>query len=119
VLTFDSGSIQVQKISDSIYSHLKKMILQGELPPGHRLLVLEIAQYFDDSQAPVREALERLKHEGLISGKSNKGSVVSDVTHKEIQDISVIREILEGFKVRETLALCLTSKALTAKGVRE
>src|SRR5690554_5547415 len=84
---------------------MKKDIIEGTLQPGERLIVLEIAGNFQISQAPVREALERLKQEGLIIGKPNRGSVVSDITSKEIKDIFVLREIIEGFAVRESMPL--------------
>jgi DNA-binding GntR family transcriptional regulator len=84
---------------------MKKDIMEGTLQPGERLIVLEIAGHFQISQAPVREALERLKQEGLIVGKPNKGSVVSNITSKEIRDIFVLREIIEGFAVRESIPL--------------
>ncbi|WP_274364944.1 GntR family transcriptional regulator [Paenibacillus thermotolerans] len=95
--------LQTNPISAQVYASLKKDILEGTLQPGDRLLVLDIAGKFQISQAPVREALERLKHEGLIVSKPNKGSVVSDITHKEIRDIFVLREIIEGFAVRESV----------------
>lgn len=93
----------IQSISQQIYLTLKKEILAGDLPPGTRLIVLDIAGRFKASQAPVREALERLKQEGLINGIPNKGSVVSNITSKEIRDIFVLREIIEGFAVRTTM----------------
>jgi DNA-binding GntR family transcriptional regulator len=105
MLKLDAVPFQVQTISDTVYLFLKKSILQGELTPGQRLLVMDIAQKFDISQAPVREALERLKHEGLISAKTNKGSVVSDITAKEIKDIAVMRKMTEGFAIRATLPI--------------
>lgn len=94
---------QTNSISTQVYSQLKKDILEGNLQPGERLIVMEIASKFQISQAPVREALERLKQEGLIIGKPNKGSVVADITSKEIKDIFVLREIIEGFAVRESM----------------
>ena len=78
--------------------------MAGTLVPGDRLIVLDIAGRFQVSQAPVREALERLKQEGLIVGQTNKGSVVSPVTAKEIRDLIILREMVEGFAVRETMA---------------
>lgn len=96
---------QASSISTQVYTTLKKQILEGTLQPGTRLLVLEIAGKFQVSQAPVREALERLKQEGLIVGKPNKGSVVSNITTKEIRDIFVLREIIEGFAIRESMPL--------------
>ncbi|MBB6675670.1 GntR family transcriptional regulator [Cohnella nanjingensis] len=92
-------------ISAQVYGVLKKEILSGELQPGTRLIVLDIAGKFGVSQAPVREALERLKQEGLIVGIPNKGSVVSPITSKEIRDIFAVREIIEGFAVRTTMPI--------------
>ncbi|TDF94206.1 GntR family transcriptional regulator [Paenibacillus piri] len=97
------AAIQTVSLSEQVYLSLRKAILKGELPPGHRLLVLEIANKFEISQAPVREALERLKQEGLIVGKTNKGSVVSKITHKEIQDVYELRILIEGHAIRETM----------------
>ncbi|NBD24644.1 GntR family transcriptional regulator [Paenibacillus glycinis] len=92
-------------ISEHVYADLKRDILAGILQPGARLIVMEIAGKYQISQAPVREALERLKQEGLITGIPNKGSVVSTITAKEIKDIFVLREIIEGFAVRQSMPL--------------
>ncbi|WP_339821307.1 GntR family transcriptional regulator [Paenibacillus sp. FSL R7-0216] len=94
----------VNSISEQIYLALKRKILTGELCPGTRLIVLDIAGHFQVSQAPVREALERMKQEGLITGIRNKGSVVSNITSKEIRDLFVLREIIEGFAVRASMS---------------
>lgn len=94
---------QFTSISTHIYNHLKMGILDGQLQPGDRLLVMDIANTFSVSQAPVREALERLKQEGLIQSRPNKGSVVSDITTEEIRDVFAIRAMLEGYAVRESM----------------
>lgn len=94
-------------LSEHIYLELRKRILMGELAPGHRLIVLDIANTFGVSQAPVREALERLKQEALIAGKANKGSVVSEITPQEIRDVYELRQLIEGHALREMM------KALT------
>ncbi len=77
--------------------------MKGELLPGHRMIVLDIAKQFSVSQAPVREALERLKQEGLIVGKMNKGSAVSEITAQEIRDIYELRQMVEGHALRATM----------------
>ena len=94
---------QFTSISTHIYNHLKMEILDGKLQPGDRLLVMDIARTFSVSQAPVREALERLKQEGLILSRPNKGSTVSDITPEQIRDIFAIRAMLEGYAVRESM----------------
>jgi DNA-binding GntR family transcriptional regulator len=103
---------QVHSISGTVYSALKSEILDGTLAPGTRLIVTEIAGRFQISQAPVREALERLKQEGLIVGQPNKGSVVSNITAKEITDLFVLRELIESFAVRVSMPL-LTNEDFT------
>jgi len=100
-------------LSEHVYLSLKRKILKGELPPGHRLLVLDIARTFDVSQAPVREALERLKQEGLVVGKTNRGSTVSDITSKEIRDIYELRQMIEGQALR-AMMLTMTPEDIEA-----
>lgn len=100
-----SEPLQFHSISGSVYSELKRGILEGTLAPGERLIVTDIAGRYRISQAPVREALERLKQEGLIVGQPNKGSVVSSITAKEIKDLFVLREMIEAFAVRTSMPL--------------
>lgn len=44
-----------------------------------------------------------MKSAGFITGVPNKGSVVSNITSKEIKDIFELREIIEGFAVRQSM----------------
>ncbi|MNO88221.1 putative HTH-type transcriptional regulator YdfH [compost metagenome] len=100
-----SGPLISLSISQQIYDQIKKDILTGAYTPGDRLLVLELADRFKVSQAPVREALERLKFDELIIGSPNKGSVVSNISAKEIRDIFELREVVEVYAVRKALPL--------------
>jgi len=81
---------------------LRDAIVRGELAPGFRLLVLDIAKALNISQAPVREAMERLKQEGLLVGKANKGSVVAEIKQEEIEEIYALRELIEWDAVRRS-----------------
>ncbi|NTZ19245.1 GntR family transcriptional regulator [Paenibacillus sp. JMULE4] len=90
-------------LSERVYLSLRQALLKGELYPGFRLVVLDIANSLGISQAPVREAMERLKQEGLLISKHNKGSFVSDITQKKIEDIYEMRELIEGFAVKRAL----------------
>jgi DNA-binding GntR family transcriptional regulator len=90
-------------LSEKIYGELRDSILNGALKPGDRLLVLEITERLNVSQAPVREALERLKQEGLLKKEQNKSSIVSDISKKEIEEIYTLRELIEGYAVKKTM----------------
>lgn len=103
VLQQTNNLMGVSSLSEKVYQVLQREILMGDITSGERIIVLDIARRFDISQAPVREALERLKQEGLIIGKPNKGSVVTDITIKEVRDVYVLRELVEGYALRESM----------------
>jgi len=90
-------------LSEQVYLGLREAIVRGELSPGYRLLVLEIANALGISQAPVREAMERLKQEGLLVGKANKGSIVAEIKQEEIEELYDLRELIEWDAVRKSI----------------
>ncbi|MBP1153605.1 MULTISPECIES: GntR family transcriptional regulator [unclassified Paenibacillus] len=90
-------------LSERVYLSLRKALLTGELYPGFRLVVLDIANSLGISQAPVREAMERLKQEGLLISKHHKGSFVSDITQQKIDHIYEMRELIEGYAIKKTI----------------
>lgn len=104
-------------LSEHVYITLKRQIMKGELLPGHRMIVLDIAKQFSVSQAPVREALERLKQEGLIVGRMNKGSIVSEITAQEIRDIYELRQMVEGNVLRATMKVLEDKDIVYLEGV--
>lgn len=92
-------------LSERVYLTLKKAILRGDLHPGYRLIILDIADAFGVSQAPVREAIERLKHEGLLTAEPNRGSMVSHLTVDEMREVYELRVLIEGYVLEKLLPL--------------
>jgi DNA-binding GntR family transcriptional regulator len=86
--------------SERVYRSLRDRIVTGGLPPGARLVELELAQQFDSSRTPVREALKRLSAEGLVSIDPARGMVVREIDPAEAEDIYVIREVIDGLAGR-------------------
>jgi DNA-binding GntR family transcriptional regulator len=86
--------------SERVYQALKHRILAGMLEPGSRLVELQLATEFAVSRTPVREALKRLTAEGLITVDPVRGIVVSDVDARELEEIFVVREVLDGLAAR-------------------
>jgi DNA-binding GntR family transcriptional regulator len=86
--------------SERVYQTLKHRILAGMLEPGMRLVELQLANEFSVSRTPVREALKRLTAEGLIRVDVVRGIVVSDVDARELEEIFVVREVLDGLAAR-------------------
>jgi GntR family transcriptional regulator, transcriptional repressor for pyruvate dehydrogenase complex len=64
-------------LGDVLYTQLAKMLAKGDFPKGSRLPAeAELAARFRVSRPTVREALGRLRHEGLISSRRGSGSYV-------------------------------------------
>ena len=80
-LFYQEQELEHYSISDWCYKVLKKAILKGELPPGKQLKEAEISNELNISRSPVREAIQRLAHEGLAEIVPHKGaSVISSPT---------------------------------------
>ena len=79
---------------------LREKILSGELREGEQLRQDAIAEEFQISRIPVREALSHLAAEGLITIVANRGAVVSALSPDEIMQIFETRAALECYMLR-------------------
>lgn len=82
-----------------VLQRMRQAILAGELPSGARLIQAELAQQFDVSITPVREALRDLAGEGLVVFDPHRGSRVRSFDLGEVQEIYQIRMALEPLMV--------------------
>jgi DNA-binding GntR family transcriptional regulator len=85
---------------DRVTRALRGAILAGELTPGTRLSVPELARQLNVSRTPAREALMRLEHEGLVSVTPRRGAVVLNAQTQDLEEIFQFREALEGMAAR-------------------
>jgi DNA-binding GntR family transcriptional regulator len=83
-------------IRDSVFSILRKAILDKKLEPGQRLVERNIAEQLGISRTPVREAIRKLELERLVTYIPRKGVVVTGFTKADIVEILVIRASLEA-----------------------
>ncbi len=86
-----------------VYEELRRQILEGELQPGTRLTETGLAEIFDTSRTPVREALALLRNEGLVCHKPGEGLVVSDVSVQDIVELMGIRRVLEEYAIDQAI----------------
>src|SRR3954465_15852104 len=75
---------------------LRELILDGELPPGVRVAEVPLSERIGVSRTPLRLALARLEHEGLLTSLSSGGFIVRQFTREEIADAIELRGVLEG-----------------------
>ena len=83
-----------------IYRLLVEAIENGELSPGTRLRETELAERFGVSRTPVREGLKQLEAQGLARHEANRGMVIPTLDNDEINELYIIREVLEGTAAR-------------------
>lgn len=76
------------------------MILTGKLQPGGRLTESELAKRLKVSRTPLREALNRLERDGLVTNKPRHGYAVADFDLKSFEDAFNVREVLDGYAAR-------------------
>ena len=81
---------------DDAYRHLLTAIVEGRIKPGDRVREAAVASETKLSRTPVREALRRLESEGLLVHTPHRGMVVNRLDHREITELYLIREVLEG-----------------------
>lgn len=82
-------------LHETIRSQLRYEILSGILPVGQPLRQDALAQRFNASRIPVREALRQLEAEGLIVHQLNRGAVVAGMSLDQICEMLDIRIALE------------------------
>ena len=82
--------------SDIIFDALRDAIIRGEIGEGETIRQESIAQMFNVSRIPVREALKRLEAQGLVTSVRFKGVVVSALSPAEIREIFAFRALLES-----------------------
>lgn len=83
-------------LSQKIYRELKMQITRGFIEPGDKLYATKIAKALDVSRTPVREALQKLASEGLLSIAPNRAMVVMEVSIEDAKEVLKIRGALEG-----------------------
>lgn len=86
----------VSTIQNQVYQLLKEEICAGAFPAGQRLQEQLLAERFQVSRSPVREALRRLGADGLVEEIPNRGVFVKTFTVKDIEEIYEVRVMLES-----------------------
>ena len=82
--------------SHAIYVGLRERILSNDIAPGTRLVMRDVANEYEASDIPVREALRMLERDGLVETTPYRGARVTTLTAKEVQETYFIRSHLES-----------------------
>ncbi len=79
-----------------VFHKIREDILSGKYKENEELKEVAIGEILGVSRTPVREAFRQLELEGLIQIIPNKGAYVTGITVKDVNDIYMIRSLLEG-----------------------
>ncbi len=90
---------------DAAYEQVRRRILDNVWPPGHQALEQEVALALGMSRTPVREALMRLRNEGLVEVVPRHGMRVLPVSAADMREIYEILTALE----------CMAAELLAAR----
>lgn len=79
-----------KSLSDQIYQILKMEILKSEIPFGSKLINRQLQERFKVSSSPVRDAINRLYQDGLVSSIDKTGATVVDFDFKFFLEVNEI-----------------------------
>jgi DNA-binding GntR family transcriptional regulator len=99
--------------SDFAYTKLRERILSGEFAPGQVLNQATLARTIGISTTPLREALRRLKSEGLVELDAHRDARVTELTPEEARDLLEVRRSLDP------LAAALAAERRTKADIKE
>lgn len=81
-------------LTERAYTHLEEMIVTLQLPPGSAVSEAALAQRLGIGRTPIREALQRLARERLVTILPRRGIIVSEINVKsQLRLLEVRREV--------------------------
>lgn len=91
--------IERRPLGEQVFGLVRRMIAEGDLKPGERLVEEHLAQRIGTSRTPIREALHRLVQEGLVERRKKGGYVVRPISSQEVEEVTGVRAALESYAV--------------------
>jgi DNA-binding GntR family transcriptional regulator len=90
---------QLRQNNKDAYGLILDAIDIGVYKPGDRLVESELADRFGVSRTPIREALQRLETQSLLS-RDGRSLIVASLDHSQMAELYVVRSELEGLAAR-------------------
>ncbi|MBA85599.1 GntR family transcriptional regulator [Thalassobius sp. S69A] len=88
-----------QPVHKDAYTLILEAIDTGVYRPGDRLVESELADRFGVSRTPIREALQRLETQSLLT-RDGRSLIVASLDHNQLSELYVVRAELEGLAAR-------------------
>jgi DNA-binding GntR family transcriptional regulator len=91
-----SHSLTQQSLEERVYDAVRDAIIAGEFRPGDALVEAQLSERFGISKTPVREALIRLKRDGLVQAELHHVNRVATPTADDIHQACEARGWIEA-----------------------
>jgi len=88
---------------DFAYQTLKNQIINGTLAPDQPIVEQTLSEKLEVSRTPLREAIQRLEYEDLLTRRNNGRLKVSSISIKEVEEIFIVRSKLEAVAVEQAI----------------
>lgn len=92
-------------IADQIYNFIRSDILEGNIDPETRLTQEAMADFYQTSRTPVREAFRKLEKDGLVERLPQGGVKVVSISTETIRQVYGVRCVLEAYAIELALDL--------------
>ncbi|MBB4120884.1 GntR family transcriptional regulator [Martelella radicis] len=96
-------------VTDLVYDHLYRQVIENELPPGSKLSEVEVARVLGVSRQPVRDAFYRLSQQGFLLIRPQRATLVTHISRQAVMQAHFIRSALE-LATAEAAARCCTKE---------
>ncbi|SDL13574.1 GntR family transcriptional regulator [Aliiruegeria lutimaris] len=95
-----AANTEAQTLSETAYRSLKSDIIRGERIPGERLRIERLKGIYGIGPTPLREALQKLSQDGLVTSEGNRGFTVAPLDPGEFADLNLARTAIEKEALR-------------------
>ncbi|MFM0342140.1 GntR family transcriptional regulator [Paraburkholderia fungorum] len=94
-----SASRHLKTLPEQIAERIFTDIANGDYEPGERIREEKLAEQFEVSRGPIREALRILERDSVVQILPNRGAHVTQLSIREVSDIFEVRRKLAGVLV--------------------
>ncbi|MDQ0218064.1 GntR family transcriptional regulator [Peribacillus cavernae] len=105
---------QNQPLHQQTYEAIKDAILKGEIPAGSKIVATQLAEQFNVSRTPLREAVRQLTNEGLLVN-NHMGTNVISLDQQDYEELLHCRLVLEKEIIRLVVSHITAEELLEAE----
>jgi DNA-binding GntR family transcriptional regulator len=98
------ATVDLISLAERTYRRLRGDIVFGRLAPAQRLPLDRLRAQYETSVGTLREVLNRLASDGLVTAEGARGFAVAPVSADHLRQVASMRVLLEGHALRESFA---------------